>query len=86
MERSSATAFAVRATWRPARYNLKADYPMVAETYSEARRTMAKSIGFGRKPGQKTEQAADAETTAPKPKRGGKAALDAARQALGNNQ
>ena len=28
-----------------ARYNLKADYPMVAETYSEARRVMAKSIG-----------------------------------------
>ncbi len=32
------------------RYNLKADYPMVAPTYSEARRTMAKSIGLGRKP------------------------------------
>lgn len=35
-----------------ARYNLKADYPMVAPSYSEARRTMAKSIGLGRKPGQ----------------------------------
>jgi predicted transcriptional regulator len=35
-----------------ARYNLKADYPMVAPTYSEARRTMAKSIGLGRKSGQ----------------------------------
>jgi predicted transcriptional regulator len=35
-----------------ARYNLKSDYPMVAPTYSEARRTMAKSIGLGRKPGQ----------------------------------
>jgi predicted transcriptional regulator len=32
------------------RYGLKADYPMVAPTYSEARRTMAKSIGLGRKP------------------------------------
>ena len=30
------------------RYNLKADYPMVAATYSEARRAMAKSIGLGR--------------------------------------
>ena len=35
------------------RYNLKADYPMVAESYSEARRDMAKKIGLGRKPGQK---------------------------------
>lgn len=34
-----------------ARYNLKADYPMVAPSYSEARRTMAKAIGLGRKPG-----------------------------------
>jgi len=42
-----------------ARYNLKADYPMVAPTYSEARRTMAKSIGLGRKPGQTVAKAAD---------------------------
>lgn len=35
-----------------ARYGLKSDYPMVAESYSEARRTMAKKIGLGRKPGQ----------------------------------
>lgn len=37
------------------RYNLKADYPMVAPTYSEARRSMAKSIGLGRKPGQQNQ-------------------------------
>jgi predicted transcriptional regulator len=30
------------------RYNLKADYPMVAATYSESRRAMAKKIGLGR--------------------------------------
>lgn len=35
------------------RYNLKSDYPMVAETYSQARRDMAKKIGLGRKPGEK---------------------------------
>ena len=35
------------------RYGLKADYPMVAESYSESRRAMAKKIGLGRKPGQK---------------------------------
>lgn len=34
------------------RYNLKADYPMVAQTYSESRRAMAHKIGLGRKPGQ----------------------------------
>lgn len=32
------------------RYGLKADYPMVAENYSESRRAMAKQIGLGRKP------------------------------------
>lgn len=40
------------------RYGLKADYPMVAENYSESRRAMAKKIGLGRKPGpRKTEEA-----------------------------
>ena len=41
------------------RYNLKADYPMVAPSYSEARRTMAKSIGLGRKPDQAVEKPTD---------------------------
>lgn len=63
------------------RYNLKADYPMVAETYSEARRAMAKSIGLGRKAGQKVEKAA--ESVAKTARKGSKAALDAAKQALG---
>ncbi|MDJ0275278.1 MucR family transcriptional regulator [Sphingomonas sp. 2R-10] len=31
------------------RYGLRADYPMVAETYSQSRRDMAKRIGLGRK-------------------------------------
>jgi predicted transcriptional regulator len=31
------------------RYNLKPDYPMVAESYSEQRRAMAKKIGLGSK-------------------------------------
>lgn len=35
-----------------ARYGLKSDYPMVAPSYSEARRVMAHKIGLGRKPGQ----------------------------------
>jgi len=31
------------------RYNLKPDYPMVAESYSAARRDMARKLGLGRK-------------------------------------
>ena len=43
------------------RYGLKADYPMVAATYSESRRAMAKKIGLGRKPGQTNAAKADAK-------------------------
>ncbi|WP_379551166.1 MucR family transcriptional regulator [Qipengyuania sp. DGS5-3] len=35
------------------RWNLPADYPMVAPNYAETRRKLAKEIGLGRKPGQK---------------------------------
>lgn len=45
-----------------ARYNLKADYPMVAPSYSEARRDMAKKIGLGRKPGSGRKKASAAKT------------------------
>lgn len=33
-----------------ARWNLPADYPMVAPNYADKRRELAKSIGLGRKP------------------------------------
>jgi predicted transcriptional regulator len=67
------------------RFNLKADYPMVAATYSEARRTMAKSIGLGRKAGQKVEKAVEAaaQTVTKTARKGSKAALQAAKEALG---
>jgi predicted transcriptional regulator len=39
------------------RFGLKADYPMVSESYSNARREMAKKIGLGRKPGMKRGRA-----------------------------
>lgn len=35
------------------RYRLKADYPIVAESYSQVRRDMAERIGLGRKPSEK---------------------------------
>lgn len=36
-----------------ARWNLPADYPMVAPAYAERRRELAKEIGLGRKPNQR---------------------------------
>ncbi len=36
-----------------ARWNLPADYPMVAPNYAEKRRELAKKIGLGRKPGSR---------------------------------
>ena len=69
------------------RYNLKADYPMVAESYSAARREMAKSIGLGARGRQAKEDAstqaapkAEAATQpegAAKPKRAPRPAKDA---------
>lgn len=35
------------------RWNLPADYPMVAPNYAQKRRELAKKIGLGRKPGPK---------------------------------
>lgn len=49
------------------RYNLKTDYPMVAATYSESRRAMAKKIGLGRKPRQ--ANATEAESPKPTPRK-----------------
>lgn len=66
------------------RYNLKSDYPMVAPAYSEARRTIAKARGLGRKAGAKIEQAA--EDAAKTVKKSGKAALAAAKKTLGTDK
>mgnify|MGYP006209101939 CR=1 FL=1 len=56
------------------RYGLKADYPMVSESYSQVRRDMAKKIGLGRKPGEKPGARKRTSTAAPrgarKPKAG----------------
>jgi predicted transcriptional regulator len=45
------------------RYNLKADYPMVSEKYSEARRAMAHKIGLGQK--GRAARAAASQAAAP---------------------
>jgi predicted transcriptional regulator len=48
------------------RYNLKSDYPMVAENYSQSRRDMAKRIGLGRKPRDAGDDAGASDGAAPK--------------------
>ena len=48
------------------RYKLKADYPMVAESYSAQRREMAKAIGLGRKPRAPAEAAPAAAASRPR--------------------
>jgi predicted transcriptional regulator len=53
------------------RYNLKPDYPMVAPSYSEARRSMAKTIGLGRK-GRATKEEPSTELKADAPVRRGR--------------
>ncbi|WP_081469539.1 MucR family transcriptional regulator [Sphingomonas sp. PAMC 26617] len=49
------------------RYNLKANYPMVSQSYSEVRRAMAKKIGLGRNRGSQSD---GAKTNVSKPKPG----------------
>ena len=66
------------------RYNLKSDYPMVAESYSTHRREMAHKIGLGRKAGQKVESAPEPAAEAPKRGRKPKAASQTADQSSGN--
>lgn len=39
-----------------AKYNLAPDYPMVAPEYAEKRSALAKSMGLGRKPGEKRKK------------------------------
>jgi predicted transcriptional regulator len=39
-----------------AKWNLPADYPMVAPNYAEQRRSLAVKIGLGRKPGTKVKK------------------------------
>lgn len=51
------------------RYGLKPDYPMVAPSYSDARKAMALKIGLGRKSGQRVaSKAAAAKGKKPLPK------------------
>lgn len=51
------------------KWGLPRDYPMVAASYSEARSTLARSIGLGNQRGKATEEtAADAKPVTQKPR------------------
>jgi predicted transcriptional regulator len=51
------------------RWNLPADYPMVAPAYAEKRRDLAKSFGLGRQLGAKVKQAAPKAVKVPAKKK-----------------
>ena len=53
LKRHLKTAYDMTPEEYRARWNLPADYPMVAPAYAEKRRELAVKIGLGRKPGQK---------------------------------
>ncbi|MEC8773169.1 MAG: MucR family transcriptional regulator, partial [Pseudomonadota bacterium] len=53
LKRHLKTAYDMTPEEYRARWNLPADYPMVAPAYAEKRRELAVKIGLGRKPDQK---------------------------------
>lgn len=53
LKRHLATRYNLTPDQYRARWNLPADYPMVAPAYAEKRRELAKKIGLGRKPAAK---------------------------------
>ena len=57
LKRHLATRYNLTPEQYRARWNLPADYPMVAPAYAEKRRELAKKIGLGRKPAPKRGRA-----------------------------
>ncbi|MCX7284684.1 MAG: MucR family transcriptional regulator [Novosphingobium sp.] len=53
LKRHLATRYNMTPDQYRTRWNLPADYPMVAPAYAEKRRELAKKIGLGRKPAPK---------------------------------
>ncbi|WP_068080464.1 MucR family transcriptional regulator [Novosphingobium rosa] len=64
LKRHLATHYNLTPEQYRARWNLPADYPMVAPNYAEKRRELAKQIGLGRKPGTKRPRKAKAAVAA----------------------
>jgi len=85
LRRHLATKGMTPAEYR-ARYGLKADYPMVAENYSESRRAMAKKIGLGRKPGQTVQKSQKGSAMGTAKPKGVSAAKAATKAQIGHSQ
>ena len=66
LKRHLATNGLTPAEYR-SRYNLKADYPMVAPAYSESRRETARRLGLGRKPADAAAVESDVAPVAAEP-------------------
>ena len=56
LKRHLRTAYGMTPAEYRVKWNLAADYPMVAPNYSKQRSEFAKKIGLGRKPGQKVKR------------------------------
>ncbi|KAJ8139149.1 hypothetical protein OY671_007639 [Metschnikowia pulcherrima] len=65
-KRHSMTHYQMTPEQYRTKWNLPADYPMVAPNYAEKRRASAKKIGLGRKPGKVKTAAVQAPATAKK--------------------
>ena len=57
LKRHLSTSYGMTPDQYRAKWNLPADYPMVAPNYAESRSALAKSIGLGRKAGAGTRRA-----------------------------
>lgn len=78
LKRHLMTAYQMTPEQYRAKWNLPADYPMVAPNYAEQRRALAHKIGLGRKPGQTVAKKAAPVKAGRKPR-----AIDAAKGHLG---
>ena len=56
LKRHLRTAYGMTPAEYRVKWNLAADYPMVAPNYAKQRSEFAKKIGLGRKPGQKVKR------------------------------
>jgi predicted transcriptional regulator len=55
LKRHLMTSYSMTPDEYRAKWNLPSDYPMVAPNYSQARSALAKNLGLGKKPAEKTK-------------------------------
>jgi predicted transcriptional regulator len=72
LKRHLQTAYGMTPDQYRAKWGLPADYPLVAPNYAERRSLLAKSIGLGRKPGQRAAKPATGSVEPPAKKKMGR--------------